>query len=84
MGTVGNTESLQSLAFLRNGRKATVAEASGAGWRVTWSSAVRWPRTVSGGVCSKTPAVCLKPRLTQCPELTVSSYSSDAPSKGMI
>ena len=41
MGTVGNTESLQSLAFLRNGKKGSVAEAQGAGWRVTWSSAVR-------------------------------------------
>lgn len=40
MGTVGNTESLQSLAFLMNGKKGSVAEAQGAGWRVTWSSAV--------------------------------------------
>ena len=32
MGTVGNTESLQSLAFLRNGKKGSVAEAQGAGW----------------------------------------------------
>lgn len=76
MGTVGNTESLQSLAFLRNGKKGSVAAAQGAGWRVTWSSAVWQPSTVPARVCSKTPSRCLKPRLSQCPVHTVSSYAN--------